>query len=49
MQGSLEHVRILDDFVLSHMATADIDYFEGYPGTDWEIFGWVLDKRKIIT
>ena len=33
-EGSLEHVRLLDDFVLSHMATADIDYFEGYPGSD---------------
>ena len=32
LQGSLEHIRLLDDFVLAHMATADIDYFEGYPG-----------------
>ena len=31
MQGSLEHVRLLDAFVLSHMATADIDHFESYP------------------
>ena len=44
LQGSLEHILLLDDFVLAHMATADINYFEGYPGMDCKNFFYKITK-----